>query len=148
DEIALGSTKLKFLDEMVLLQIAREEADRKKKEEEEAERATAEAQAREAQEAEEEEEEDEESEEEAEDESGATDSREPTAPMSVKQGLLSFLPERRTVAAIAGGIVLLGVLSVYLGTRKEPPPPVRPEDELARKEYNWAHLAFDEERYQ
>ncbi len=139
DEVILGATTLRFVDELIAVQIAKDEADRLAAEEAERqaaeEQAAAEQAAAEAQ-----------AEEEAAQEAEATDSREPTS--AIARPVAGFFVGRRLIASIAVGVLLSGGLFFYLATRKAPPVGIDPKEAQARKKFGYARAAFDEERYE
>ena len=143
DEVQIGRTKFKFIDEVALFRAKQDEADRLKKEAEEAaakeaaERAQAQAAAAQAK---------------------ASRPPKPPTMQELPTGLLGQLRARvdalnpmQQRAAILVGIVsvffvfLLGLFALF---HKSGPPPPTEDQLIAQKKYELAHKAMDEERFE
>jgi pSer/pThr/pTyr-binding forkhead associated (FHA) protein len=142
DEIQIGRTKLRYIDEVALFREKQEEADRLEREAKEAaEREAAERAAAEA---------------EAAEEAGvsapkpATVQDLPTGPLApLKARLQALTPMQQRagilVAIIALFLMPLGLFAVF---HKSGPPPPSQEELIAGKKYELAHKAMEDERFQ
>jgi pSer/pThr/pTyr-binding forkhead associated (FHA) protein len=137
DEILIGRTHLRFVDEMVVLREREEKAKRAKEEAEAAAKADAEARAKA----------------EAEAKALAEDAAIPgTVPGGLRPVYAAFqklTPVQQRTAMLAGGALVLFLFAgvMFALFHRSGPPPPSPNDLIANKKYELAHVAITDGRF-
>lgn len=133
DEVRIGRSRFKFIDEVALLRAKQEEQERLQREVAEREAAAR-----------------------AEAEAARARSPNPPTVQDPPQGVLGKVrvrlaaldPMQQRAAVLGGALALLLLpLGLYLGFHKSGPPPPTQESLIAQKKYELAHKAIQEERF-